>query len=69
MLYVKNLPTWERVLRVALGAALAAGALVLWPGLVGWVVAGACAGMALSGLLGFCPACALAGRRLPGGGK
>ncbi len=65
MLYVKNLPTWERVLRVGLGAALAVAALMHWPGLVGWLVAGACAGVALSGLVGFCPACALVGRRLP----
>lgn len=64
MLYVKNVPVWERVLRVALSLALAAAALWLWPGLLGWGVAGACAGFALTGLVGFCPACALVGRRL-----
>ena len=64
MWYVKNVPGWERVLRVLLGAAVAAGALVQLPGVMGWVVAGGAAGLALSGLVGFCPACAMVGRKL-----
>ncbi len=61
MLYVKNLPLWERLLRIGAGAALAAYALISESG---WVIAAGGVGMALTGMFGFCPACALAGRRL-----
>ena len=64
MLYVKNVPTWERVLRV-----LAAVALLAWgpwggAGPWSWAALAAAAGLSLSGLFGFCPACALVGRKL-----
>ncbi len=70
MFYVKNVPGWERVLRVLAGGLAAA---------FGWLVLGGAAGVALalgaagiagiagiagSGLFGFCPMCALFGRRL-----
>lgn len=64
MLYVKNLPLWERLLRIGAGVALAAYALMSVGGTLGWVIAASGAGIALTGILGFCPACALAGRRL-----
>lgn len=41
MFYAKNLPNWERVLRVIMGAILA-----------------------MTGLMGFCPMCAMVGRKL-----
>lgn len=63
MLYVKNLPWWERLLRIGAGAALAAYALIS-ESTLGWVIAAGGVGMALTGMFGFCPACALAGRRL-----
>jgi hypothetical protein len=63
MLYHKNLPGWERALRIALGAALI---------FYGIVVAGSTLLMALAlvsaavvlitGFVGFCPVCSLAGR-------
>ena len=58
-----NLPSIERLLRVALGLGLAAYA---WfasaaPNPI-FVATGLC--VALTGLVGFCPVCALAGRRL-----
>lgn len=65
MWYVKNLPAWERTLRVAAGLAIAAGGLLAWPGQtpgIGLAVCGASA--ALTGFIGFCPMCALAGRKL-----
>ena len=65
MIYLKrNLPGWERAARlaVALLAAVAAQAL-LAPGLARWAGFAVAASAALTALVGFCPACALAGRR------
>ena len=64
MLYVKNVPNGERVLRVVLGAAVAAAGIVMLGGTFGWLIAAGAAGLVLSGLFGFCPACALVGRRI-----
>ncbi|GAB3243858.1 YgaP family membrane protein [Chitinimonas naiadis] len=64
MLYVKNVPNWERVVRVVIGLAVVVAALTSLPGVIGALVAVSAAGIVVSGLLGFCPACALAGRRL-----
>lgn len=64
MFYVKNVPTWERVLRVIAGLAVAAWSLLALGGLWGGVAAVSAAGIVLSGLFGFCPACAMVGRKL-----
>jgi hypothetical protein len=64
MLYVKNVPNWERALRIVIGAGVAAAALFALPGTTGWLVAAGAAGAVASGLLGYCPMCALVGRRL-----
>jgi hypothetical protein len=64
MFYVKNVPSWERVLRVVAGlVAMAIGFSVLG-GLWGSLVAVSAAGIVASGLFGFCPMCAMVGRRL-----
>jgi len=65
MLYLKrNLPVAERVIRLVLGLAVAAVAGWLLPaGLARWGGLAAAAGLALTALVGFCPACALVGRR------
>lgn len=65
MFYLKrNLPSLERVLRL-LGAAVLAGLAL--SGLVGGVLALAAWVMAatllVTGLVGFCPACAMLGRK------
>jgi hypothetical protein len=65
MLYVKNVPGWERVLRVAVGAA--AVSVTTLGGWAGWLAGASAAGLVMSGLFGFCPACALVGRRLDAG--
>jgi hypothetical protein len=67
MVYVKNVPNGERVLRVVLGAAAAGAALALVGGTAGWLLAASAGGLVASGLFGFCPACALVGRRLRNG--
>ena len=56
-----NLPFAERLVRLLIGLALACYGLVAQPHLL-LVSIGIC--VMLTGLIGFCPACALAGRRL-----
>lgn len=64
MCYVKNVPGWERVVRIVLGAVGAALSILLLKGIVGIVGAVVVAGVTMSGLVGFRPACAMVGRRL-----
>jgi flagellar motor component MotA len=64
MIYVKNVPNWERVLRVVAGLAVVAWGLVVLGGAWGVLLALSAAGIVVSGLVGFCPACAMVGRRL-----
>ncbi|KQV43104.1 MULTISPECIES: DUF2892 domain-containing protein [unclassified Duganella] len=64
MFYVKNVPTWERALRVIAGLAVVAWSVPALGGLWGTAVALSAAGIVLSGLFGFCPACAMVGRKL-----
>ena len=66
MLYVKNVPGWERVLRVMMGIGLLVGA-VLWlgPNAKGWVVGAMGLMASMTGLVGYCPMCAMVGRKLP----
>ena len=65
MLYLKrNVPVWERGLRVAAGLAGACLAFAFAPVPLGmW--AGIAAGLAFAatGLVGYCPMCAMVGRR------
>jgi flagellar motor component MotA len=64
MFYVKNVPGWERVVRVVVGLiAVIVGYSVLG-GLWGTILALSAAGIVFSGLVGFCPMCAMVGRRL-----
>lgn len=64
MFYAKNLPHWERVLRVLLAVAATGYTVVNWSH-SGWAVAAGLTAitLALTGLVGFCPMCALAGRK------
>jgi len=64
MFYKKNLPGWERALRVAGGTAMivcGAWALKVLP--IGYLIA--CTGVftLITGFVGFCPACAMVGRK------
>ncbi len=66
MFHIKrNLPGWERGLRigggVAVGAAVAAGMVPL--GLFTWLALATAATLVLTAFVGFCPACAMVGRR------
>jgi len=65
VLYQKNLPIWERGLRVMAAAAMIGYGLIALQGTgIGYLLAGAGVLTALTGFLGFCPACAMVGRRL-----
>ena len=72
MLYRKNLPGWERAVRTIAGAAMIGYGLIGLPGLLsmpgamaGYLIAGTGAIALLSGFFGFCPMCAMVGRKLP----
>ncbi len=60
-MFATNVTAIERLLRILLGGGLAAYGVVALDNIIVAAV-GAC--LALTGLIGFCPACALAGRRL-----
>jgi hypothetical protein len=62
--YAKNLPNWERALRLVLSSAAAASALALLSPAWSWFWAACALGFSVTGLVGFCPACAMVGRRL-----
>jgi hypothetical protein len=64
MFYVKNVPNWERVLRVIAGLIVIGISLKFLGGMVGIVVAASAGGIVVSGLFGFCPMCAMVGRKL-----
>ena len=67
MLYQKNLPVWERTTRVVAGILMGLCGF-LGPGLagtpVGYIIAAAGGMTLLTGFIGFCPACAMVGRKL-----
>jgi hypothetical protein len=66
MLYRKNLPGWERAMRTIGGVAMIAFGLLGMPGtMAGYLIAGTGVVAALTGFFGFCPMCAMVGRRLP----
>lgn len=72
MLYVKNVPLFERVLRVVVGIGLTASALFVFlqpahgtfSGWLALVLLASALFVAATGFVGWCPACALAGRKL-----
>ncbi len=64
MFYSKNVPNGERVLRVVAGLLAVAIGLIGVGGTAGIVLAASAAGIVVSGLFGFCPMCAMVGRRL-----
>ena len=72
MFYRKNLPGWERVMRSVGGVVMIAYGLFGMPGLpgtpgtmAGYLITGTGAVAILTGFFGFCPMCAMVGRRLP----
>lgn len=65
MFYVKNVPSWERALRIVIGLIALVFTAMNWNGsalLINAGIAGAV--LSVTGLFGFCPMCALVGRKL-----
>ena len=72
MFYRKNLPGWERAMRTIGGVVMIAYGLLRharaagMPGtMAGYLIAGTGAVGDLTGFFGFCPMCAMVGRKLP----
>jgi hypothetical protein len=66
MLYRKNVGSMEAWGRVLLGALIVAGSLMqLGTTPLGLALAASGVFTALTGLFGYCPACAMVGRKLP----
>lgn len=66
MFYRKNVGPRERIARTLMGVLMAAVGLAgigFTP--LGWALAAGGAMAVLTGLVGFCPACAMVGRQLP----
>ncbi|RSZ30522.1 YgaP family membrane protein [Variovorax beijingensis] len=63
----RNVPSWERAVRLCLGVFAALGAFYLLPAgtlrMLGLAVAGM---LAATAIVGFCPACAMLGRKAAG---
>ena len=65
MFYRKNLPGWERAMRVIAGLALIAWGLLAFPAApIGYAIVAGGATASLTGFFGFCPMCAMVGRKL-----
>lgn len=67
MFYRKNLYRWEQWLRVVLGVAMAVAGIGFMGGALGYGLAAFGAMLAVTGIVGWCPACATVGRRLKEG--
>jgi Protein of unknown function (DUF2892) len=66
MIFRKNLPGWERTMRIVLGAVMIGYGLVGLPaGSLGYAIAAGGVIAILTGFFGFCPMCAMVGRKLP----
>ncbi len=65
MFYIKNVPGWERALRILMGMGALVFAVLNW-NVSGFAVAMGVMGamLAMTGLFGFCPMCAMVGRKL-----
>jgi hypothetical protein len=62
--FVKNVPNWERALRIIVALVVIMAGLAWLAPPWNWIVALSGIGFALTGVFGFCPACAMVGRRL-----
>ena len=64
-MFNRNVPRWERVLRAIAGLVMVATGL-FWLGSspLGWAIGGSGIIVLATALAGYCPACAIAGRRI-----
>lgn len=65
MFYIKNVPVWERVLRIMIGLGLVLYVLFGQPAMfVSILSLSTAAFVVLTGFFGWCPMCALVGRKI-----
>lgn len=64
--YTKNLPAWERTLRIVVALAMASYPLLVMTSPWRWMISLSGVLLGLTGLMGICPMCLLAGRRMVG---
>ncbi|MBP6562885.1 MAG: DUF2892 domain-containing protein [Neisseriaceae bacterium] len=65
MLFQKNLPVWERALRLCIGLFMLISPFFLsMTSTIQWLVMVTGVIVACTGFIGFCPMCAIAGRKL-----
>ena len=65
MFYVKNVPVWERILRIALGVALTLYVIIATPAMLITVLSLFTAVfVVVTGFVGWCPMCAMVGRKI-----
>ncbi|MDR3486622.1 MAG: DUF2892 domain-containing protein [Bradyrhizobium sp.] len=70
MYFKTNLPGWERAIRIAMGIMVAGLAYLYAPSpLMTWVGIAMGVMFAGTGFIGFCPMCAMVGRRYIGTDK
>jgi hypothetical protein len=63
VIYRKNVFAWEQIARLVAGAAIIGGGLYFVPGWPGILIAVAGLYTLLTGVFGYCPACAMVGRK------
>ena len=63
MFYRKNVFAWEQIVRLVAGVALIITGLSALSGWVGYAVATLGLYVAATGVFGYCPACAMIGRK------
>lgn len=64
MFYRKNVYAWEQVVRFVVGIAMiAVGLVAFWGNWVGYLIAAGGLYTGLTGIFGYCPACAMVGRK------
>ena len=65
MFYRKNIYAWEQGSRILLGLCAAAFAFYMWPAtLLAYGLAAMGVGLAITGVIGWCQLCAMAGRKI-----
>ena len=63
MFYRKNVWAWEQIVRLATGVMMIGGGLIFLAGWLAYAVAAMGLYLALTGVFGYCPACAMIGRK------
>ena len=66
-LYVKNVPSLERGVRILAATAAAVAAFAYLASPWSWLAASSAFGFALTGIVGYCPMCAMVGRKVDQG--